>query len=117
MGEFINAGFSRFSTADRHIEVPLSLVLLNSDSALYPLLASLQENYPLVDPNAPVMSFPAVPKLSNRPNILKYFNSKSYADPDRLNAQTLMDDLKFIIDEANDLKDDFKNDMIELIGS
>jgi hypothetical protein len=63
------------------------------------------------------MEFPPVPDLKNRPNILKYFNSKSYADPDRLNAQTLMDDLKFIIDEANDLKHDFAKDMKELIGS
>ena len=80
MGEFINAGFSRFSTADRHIEVPLSLVLLNSDSALFPLLSDLQNNYPLVT-DVPDMKFPEVPKMEQRPNVLKLFNSKCYADP------------------------------------
>lgn len=42
MGEFINAGFGKFSTENWHLEVPLSLVLLNSDSALYALLGRLQ---------------------------------------------------------------------------
>lgn len=42
MGEFINAGFGKFSNEKKNIEVPLAFILLNSDSALYPLLARLQ---------------------------------------------------------------------------
>lgn len=59
MGEFINAGFGHFSTKDWHLEVPLSLVMLNSDSALYALLGRLQEKYPLVE-EVPNMDFPKV---------------------------------------------------------
>lgn len=62
------------------------------------------------------MTFPDVPKIESKLNVLKLFNSKCYEDPDNLNIQSLMDDLKFVIDEANDLKDDFKSDMIDMLG-
>lgn len=42
MCSFINAGFGKYSTAEHHMEVPLSPLLLNSDSALYLILENLQ---------------------------------------------------------------------------
>ena len=51
MGEFINAGLAKFGDGKTKVKIPLSLIFLNSDSALYPLLTRLQEKYPLVQEN------------------------------------------------------------------
>ncbi len=50
-------------------------------------------------------------------NLLTLIDSKCYADPDHLNYQTTMDDLKILIDEANELYSDFKKDMQAILGS
>lgn len=49
MGQFINSGFGKFSNGNKRIEIPLSVILLNSDSSIFPLLTRIQENYPLVN--------------------------------------------------------------------
>jgi hypothetical protein len=115
MGEFINAGFGRFSTTEKHVEIPLSLVLLNSDSALFALLGKLQEKYPLVS-DVPNVALPTVANESKTINVLSLIDSKSYKDPEHLNRQSLMDDLKSIIDEANDLFPEFEKDMLDMLG-
>lgn len=48
MGQFINAGFGKFGDGKSRVEIPLSIIILSSDSTLYPLLNKLQEKYPLV---------------------------------------------------------------------
>lgn len=90
-------------------------MLLNSDSALFALLGPLQEKYPLVS-DVPNIAFPEVKNESSNINVLNIIDSKCYEDPDNLNRQSLMDDLKFIIDKANDLYDDFKDDMKDMLG-
>ena len=45
---FLNAGYSRFSTATKNMELPLAPILTNSDTALYFILGKLQKRYPLV---------------------------------------------------------------------
>lgn len=115
MGEFINAGFGHFSTSESHVQVPLSLVLLNSDSALFALLGKLQDKYPLVS-DVQNISFPDVPTINSKINVLSLINSKCYADPNHLNIQSLKDDLKLLIDEANDSFNDFKKDMEAMLG-
>ena len=77
MGEFINAGFGHFSTKDWHLEIPLSLVLLNSDSALYALLGRLQKKCPLVE-DVPNMEFPKVDSTKTNISLLSLINSRSY---------------------------------------
>lgn len=42
MGEFINAGLGKFVDGKSKVKVPLSLILFNSDSALFPILTRLQ---------------------------------------------------------------------------
>jgi hypothetical protein len=54
--------------------------------------------------------------MSQNINLLKLIDSKCYSDPKRLNIQTTFDDLKLLIDEANDLFSDFREDMILLLG-
>jgi hypothetical protein len=49
-------------------------------------------------------------------NLLKLIDSKCYSNPKNLNVQTIFDDLKLLIDDANDLANDFKTDMLELLG-
>lgn len=115
MGEFINAGCGKFSTKDWHLEIPLSLVMLNSDSALYALLGRLQEKYPLVE-EVPDLRFPHVESTSSNLNLLSLIKSRCYSDPDHLNRQSLMDDLKVLIDDANDLRPDFDKDMVDMLG-
>ena len=48
-------------------------------------------------------------------NLLSLINSSCYADLDKLNFQTTMDDLKTLIDEANELAPDFRTDMEHLL--
>ncbi len=50
------------------------------------------------------MKFPYVESTQTKINLLSLINSKCYTDPDHLNRQSLMDDLKVLIDNANDLK-------------
>lgn len=38
LGTFIKAGLLKFSTKEKQMDIPVSVVLLHSDSALYPLL-------------------------------------------------------------------------------
>lgn len=38
LGTFIKAGLLKFSTKDKQMDIPLSVILLHSDSALFPLL-------------------------------------------------------------------------------
>jgi hypothetical protein len=45
-------------------------------------------------------------------NLLKLIDSQCYSDPKNLNIQTIFDDLKLLIDEANDFAHDFKTDMV-----
>lgn len=97
MGEFVNSGFGRFGDGKRRVEIPLSLILLNSDSALYPLLSRLQLKYPLVQETESI-NYPDIKPMSQNINLLKLINSKCYSDPKNLNIQTTYDDLKFLID-------------------
>ena len=48
--------------------------------------------------------------------MLDLIDSKCYADPGNLNRQSLMDDLKTIIDKSNDFYHDFQDDMKEMLG-
>jgi len=48
---------------------------------------------------------------------LGLFDSKCFSDPDFINIQTLMDDIKFLLDEANKHFADFKTDMEHLLGT
>jgi hypothetical protein len=92
----------------------LSTVLIHSDSALYPLLEKLQKDYPLVESNDG-LTFPEVSNMPSNLNLLTLIPSKSLADLDYLNVQTILDDLKFLIDTANKLFPDFNADMIAML--
>ncbi len=62
------------------------------------------------------MTFPEVEELKSTLNLLTLIDSKCYADLDRYNYQSTMDDLKVLIDEANQLFGDFKIDMEAVLG-
>lgn len=115
MSCFLNAGFRKYSSAEEHVQFSLAPLLLNSDSALYFILESLQERYPLVA-NEDNLTFPEVEEMKSALNLLSLIDSKCYADLDNYNFQTTMDDLKALIDEANQLYPDFKSDMQDIFG-
>jgi|JI6StandDraft_1071083.scaffolds.fasta_scaffold1114467_1 hypothetical protein len=62
------------------------------------------------------MEFPKVDSTKTTISLLKLINSRSYEDTNNLNRQSLMDDLKVLIDEANDFFPDFLSDMKDLLG-
>lgn len=69
IGQFINAGFGKFGDGRSRVEIPLSIIMLSSDSTLYPLLNKLQGKYPLVQESGDI-TFPDVQPMTQNINLL-----------------------------------------------
>jgi len=60
---------------------------------------------------------PSVKTFSKNIDLLKLIPSQCYSDPSHLNIQTTFNDLKFLIEEANNLYESFSSDMKAIFGS
>lgn len=69
IGQFINAGFGKFGDGKSRVEIPLSTIMLSSDSTLYPLLNKLQGKYPLVQDSGDIV-FPDIQPMTQNINLL-----------------------------------------------
>jgi len=80
-------------------QMPMSYTALASDSALFPILRYLKEKYPQVADKTSI-KFPEVKERKNDINLLDNFPSRSYSSQGLINVQTLLSDLKFLIDRS-----------------
>lgn len=113
--EYVDAGLGNLNALMEKTRSSLFEYLQYSDDGLFNLFKKLKDRYPQTGATEKI-EFPDVPSTKTKENLLNNFPSKAYVDPPNLNLQTIYDDISLLLKKAIELKDVFKDDMLDLLG-
>lgn len=100
--EFVEAGLTKVCFLSKNTRFSLEDIMQFSDDALLNIFKKLKDKYPQTaqTDTTDLPNIPSWPAEGIKIDLFKHFQCASFSDPNRLNYQTIYQDISFLLNTA-----------------